>query len=264
MGVAVASLRAWPLGEVLRDISRGGLAGLLTGIVVAGIGGRVVMRAAALIVPSATGLVTEAGNRIGEVTIAGTFALISFQGLGMGVLFGVVWVVISPWLPRPTVARGVAAMPIVVGLSSHSLIDRSNPDFALLEHNPLVVAILVALVASVAPALAIFDRMLDRRLPRAISARWWPAVAYTLLALIGIALGGLLTFLIAPTAAPTLALTIVAMGIVTLVWWIHRARGSEAPPRSLRFTSLAILVLLTLVGYVEVIRNVAGAIGLSQ
>jgi hypothetical protein len=262
MGVAVASLRAWPLGEVFRDISRGGLAGLLTGIVVAGIGGRLVMRAAAIIVPSATGLVTESGNRIGEVTIGGTFALISVQGLGMGVIFGVVWVVISPWLPRPTVVRGVVAMPIAVGLSSHTLIDRFNPDFALLGHNPLVVAILVALVASVAPALAIFDRWLDRCLPRAVSIGSRAGVAYTLLTLIGVALGGLLTFLVAPTAAPTLAFTIVAMGIVTLAWWILRARESDAPPGSLRLTALAILVLGTLVGYVEVVRNVAGALDL--
>jgi hypothetical protein len=252
----------WPAGEVLRDIARGGLAGLLAGIVVAGVGGRLVMRAAAIIVPSATGRVTEAGFRIGEVTIAGTFGLISLQGLGMGVIFGVVWVVISPWLPGPTLVRGVVAMPIAVGLSAHALIDRTNPDFELLGHNPLVVAILVALVASVAPALAIFDGWLDRRLPRAVSIGSRAGVAYALLTVIGITLGGLLTLENA-AGAPPLTFTIVAMGIVTLVWWYRRARGSDEQPGSLRVTARAILVLGTLAGYVGVIRNVAGALGSS-
>ena len=41
----------WRSGAVLRDIARGGFAGLIVGVLVGGIGGRVAMRLAAIAVP---------------------------------------------------------------------------------------------------------------------------------------------------------------------------------------------------------------------
>ena len=104
----------WPGGEILRDITRGGLAGLVVGIVVAGFGGRLVMRLAALVVPSANGAFTENGNRIGEITFVGSVALIIFAGLAASIFLAVVWVAISPWLPGRGVVRGLVAMPIAI------------------------------------------------------------------------------------------------------------------------------------------------------
>ena len=43
---------------IVRDIARGGLAGLVTGLLVAGVGGRLVMRIAALLVPGSAGAFT--------------------------------------------------------------------------------------------------------------------------------------------------------------------------------------------------------------
>src|SRR4029079_5591713 len=99
---AIASERpaASAPGEILRDIARGGLAGAIVGIVGAAIGGGVAMRLAALIVPSATGAFTENGNRIGEITLAGTVALL-LVGLAAGVIGGAIWVAVSPWIPGP-------------------------------------------------------------------------------------------------------------------------------------------------------------------
>lgn len=51
-----------PSMDAFRDITRGGLAGLIVGVLLAGIGGRVVMRLAALLVPAADGAFTENGN----------------------------------------------------------------------------------------------------------------------------------------------------------------------------------------------------------
>lgn len=254
----------WPAGEILRDISRGGLAGLLVGIVVAGIGGRVVMRIAALLVPSATGLVTENGNRIGDVTVSGSLGLIIFVGLLAGVVFGVVWVVAAPWLPGQGVVRGLVAMPIAVGLGAFGLVDRFNPDFAILEHDPIVVASLVALVASAAPAMALVDAWLDRRLPSAVSSQSSVGIAYGILTLIGVAIGGSLTLQAALGAdSRPLGLTIVAVGLVTLVWWRMRARGERSRPRFLRITAIAILLAGTVVGYLGLIPDIVGALGRS-
>ena len=107
--------------DVLRDIARGGIAGLLTGIVVAGIGGRIVMRLAALVVPEATGRFTENGNRIGTITLDGSLALVVFVGLFFGVVAGSLWVVIRPWLPLSALARSLVTLPIAVALGTRGL-----------------------------------------------------------------------------------------------------------------------------------------------
>ena len=63
-----------PTAGIVRDIARGGLAGLAVGIVLGGLGGRLVMRLAALLVPTATGFFTENGNQIGVITFGGSVA----------------------------------------------------------------------------------------------------------------------------------------------------------------------------------------------
>ena len=73
---AADSAVASPVLEVLRDISRGGSAGILIGLVGCGIGGRLVMRLAALLVPGADGRFTENGFLIGNITVGGTVALL--------------------------------------------------------------------------------------------------------------------------------------------------------------------------------------------
>ena len=92
--------------EVLRDIARGGLAGMIAGLIVGGLGGRVAMMLAARMNPGATGMFTENGELIGAFTLNGTFALMIFGGLLLGLVAGIVWVVLSPWLPASGRAAG--------------------------------------------------------------------------------------------------------------------------------------------------------------
>src|SRR3972149_1694060 len=92
--------------DVLRDIARGGLAAALAGIVVLGLGGRVVMRIAAAVNPDAPGLRTEAGEVVGVVTAQGSLGLLVFGGLASGIVAGIVWVVVSPWIPGTGPRRG--------------------------------------------------------------------------------------------------------------------------------------------------------------
>jgi len=254
----------WPGGEILRDITRGGLAGLVVGIVVAGFGGRLVMRIAALLVPSANGAFTENGNRIGEITLAGSVALIIFAGLAATILLAVIWVVIAPWLPGKGVVRGLVAMPIAIALGAFVLISADNPDFVVLRHDPVVVLILLALVAVTAPAMAVVDGWLDRRLPHAAAAASPAGITYAVLALIGVALGSLLIIAAISGQGGTqlVGLTVLVAGLLTLAWWEERRTGRDTPSRGMRIAGRTILVVGTCVGYAALVPELAGALGI--
>jgi len=96
-----------PTGEVLRDIARGGISGAIVGIVVGGLGARVVMRVVAILHPDAVGALTENGNRIGDITMGGTLFLVLF-GLISCALAGALWVIVQPLDPGAYWGPGVA------------------------------------------------------------------------------------------------------------------------------------------------------------
>ena len=173
-----------PTGEVLRDIARGGISGAIVGIVVGGIGARVVMRIVAILHPDAVGALTENGNRIGDITLGGTLFLIPF-GLISGVLAGVLWVIVSPWIPRHTGVRALLTAGIAIAIGTPLLIIGRNPDFVILDHDPRVVSLLVALVGLIGLSIALLDSWLDRRLPHAVTGRKGPAVFYATVTLMG-------------------------------------------------------------------------------
>jgi len=241
----------WLGGEILRDITRGGLAGLIVAFVVAGLGGRLVMRLAALLVPGATGALTENGNRIGDVTLAGSVGLILFVGLAGSIILATVWVSIAPWLPGRGVVPGLVAMPVAVALGAFVLVGAGNPDFIVLGHSPIVVILLLALIALTAPSMAVADGWLDRRLPHAWSIGSLAGIVYLALAVIGVAFGSLLVIQsIVGLKAQVLGITVLACGIVTIVWWAQRLGGAPEPSRLLRIAGRMILVIGTAAGYV--------------
>jgi hypothetical protein len=55
-----------PTGEVLRDIAKGGISGAIVGIVVGGLGGRLLMRLAAVLHADAVGATGSATSRLVE------------------------------------------------------------------------------------------------------------------------------------------------------------------------------------------------------
>ena len=253
------------IAAIVRDIARGGLAGLIVGILLGGIGGRLVMRLAALLVPEAVGLPTENGNRIGDITMGGTLALVFFASLLVAVAVGVTWVVISPWLPGRGVVKGLVAAPIAVVLGSFALINGRNPDFIILGHDPLVVGSLLVLVAAAAPAVAIVDAWLDRRLPRITTVSTGAGVVYLAFAGLGALVAGLpiLQGALSPNGAQPLSVTIVLVGVVTLAWWRARLGGRESPSALLRGLAWAALLGGCLFGAVRLLPELRGALGIA-
>jgi hypothetical protein len=241
--------------SVLRDIARAALAGLIVGVVVLGVGGRIVMRLAALIDPSSAGRHTENGNRIGDITLEGTAVLILFGGLLVGAAASVVWVAIQEWIPGRPAVRAVLAMPIAVALTGFQLVRPENHDFRILAPVGPILVLLLGLVALAGFAFAVVDGWLDRRLPQP-SPRLGPSVVvYGLMILAG------LPFLLltarmflepgfAVRNAPVgSGIAILVTGLVTTGAWVVRiATGRRETPRPLRILGGSALIASVAIG----------------
>ena len=258
----VSTDRALPgrVAEPLRDIARGGLAGLFTGILVAGVGGRVVMRMASLLVPEATGQFTENGNRVGEITLSGTMGLVLGGGLFFGLFGAVVWVVVSPWVPGGTRTRAVLAMPIAVCLTGMALVQARNPDFQVLQHDLTTVGLLLVLVALAGLTIAAFDAWLDRRLPGAGASGPADAVYLTLTVA-----GGILIFPVVVAGylgeELPLGLALLAAGLATIIHWVLRYQRGPAAPIWLVVAGRGSLLVAVALGVLARGPDVASALG---
>ena len=131
---------------------------------------------------------TENGERIGAITFNGTMALITFGGLGMGLLAGLIWVIVGPWIPGRGLGRALVTALAAIALGTPSLIQRTNPDFIILGYDPLVVALLIALVGAVGFSIALVDGWLDGRLPRAVPGVGVSTTVYLIVTLMGLVL----------------------------------------------------------------------------
>jgi len=254
-----------PSGEVLRDIARGGLAGALVGIVVGGLGGRLVMRVVAILHPDAVGALTENGNRIGDVTMGGTVSLV-LVGLILCAFAGAVWVVVSPWIPGRSGVRALLAAGMAIAIGTPVLIIGRNPDFVILDHDPAVVALLVALVGTIGLSIALLDSWLDRRLPHAVTGRRGVAALYAIVTLLGTVLVLPFVLLILLTSDEyqqplRTGWALLAVGLCTATWWWLRIRGQSSAPRGLVITARGALLVAAVLGVLTALPHISRALG---
>jgi len=248
-------------GTVLRDIARGGITGLIVGLIGLGIGGRVVMRLAALLVPESAGAFTENGNRIGDITLAGSLGL-ALLGVFLGAGVATIWVVISPWIPGVGLRRALLAMPIAVGLGAFALIDGGNRDFFILRRDPAVVGVLIVLIAVIGLMFALVDDALDGRLPPATGAA---LRVYGLLSFVGLGVALLVItgFLTAPeTVTVLMGIALFGVGVATLGTWIRRVRGQPAPTWAEILGRVA-LVAAIILGCVRTLPELTQTLGMA-
>ena len=256
----------WPPGTVVRDIARGGFAGILVGVFVAGLGGRLVMRLATILHEDTVGRLTEANEVIGRISFNGTMALITFGGLGMGLMAGVIWVIVGPWMPGKGLLRALIAGLAAVALGTPSLVQRFNPDFTILKHDPAVVALLLGLVFSVGFAMAMVDGSLDRRLPPASSNAGKATGVYVMVTLLGLVL--ILPLVVAgllnePDYRATVRMGwgLAVVGICTLVSWRFRTQRRPDRPRGLLVLARGALLVTIVLGVVTSLPHVLAAVG---
>ena len=73
--------------------------GAVAGFFVGGIGSRIVMWILAVVNSEVSGIPTENGNIVGEITVGGTLGLLIFGGIFTGIIGGLFYVMIRRWVP---------------------------------------------------------------------------------------------------------------------------------------------------------------------
>jgi hypothetical protein len=243
------------VAAALRRISLVVIASAVAGVLVGGVGSRVVMRIAALAAPEARGLLTENGNVVGELTLAGTIGLLVFAGIASAVAGAGVFVVTDPWLPRRTFARGLALGGVLLALFGSAIVDPGNADFVLLGDRALNVAMFSALFFAFGLVASGVLTVLDHRVPPAatFSPRAWAlALVIALPAVLGV-LG------LAFGMDPRLGVPLVgARGTIAVAHLLDR-RGSLGTAQIVRVAATATLIAVLLIAgstYVDAVVTI--------
>ena len=156
------------LVRYLRGAAIGMVGGVIAGPLVLGFGGRLAMRIlAATSDDRVQGRLTDAEERVGDITLDGTLGIVVFVGLFGGIFGGLVYMLIRRWLRGPAWRAGV-----VVGLLGLALVapgetlDPDSVDFQILSPRWLGVVMFVALGPAFGVVLAAVVERLDRSYPR--------------------------------------------------------------------------------------------------
>jgi hypothetical protein len=241
----------------LRWIAVRGLAAVTSGVLVLGLGGRLVMFASRLLHDDAVGRVTENGNRIGEFTLEGTLGLLVFGGLAGGLFAGVVWAIVKDWVPDSPLVVGFGA----VAIGGFLLVGADNPDFVILTPPGFDLLLLLILVFLFGVVLHRLDKVLDRRLPSRRGTL--STVVYSLLVAVG-ALVTIPTFGIFLTsgfcgcADPPIwtGILLAVTAVTTVCWWALDLRGAASPPDRLRMLGRSATAATAIAGAVHLASQV--------
>jgi hypothetical protein len=156
------AVQSWPV-----YIGASLVAGVAAGVLAAGAGGRLMMRLLALTSQDAHGSFTEAGEKIGEITVGGTLGFIFFSGIPAGMLAGALYAIVGPLLPTGRLRGvGLGVLLLVLAATRIEPLRADSVDFLLLD--PAWLAVLGF------SALALFQGMLTAALapvPPAVGAR---------------------------------------------------------------------------------------------
>ena len=209
------------VAELIRHIGIIGIAGVLLGLIVGGVGGRVLMRIAAVVAPDrVTGAATENGNVIGEITVGGTIELVIFVGILFGGIGAVAYVISERWLSWTGPLCPLAFGLLILAIGSPAALDPDNLDFLLVGNYELIVAMFVALFLLYGIALPLLVSALDGWLPKVNPARPLVSVVVylTLVGLGGPFALGLVLFAIVENYLTGIFL--LGLGFATALYWV--------------------------------------------
>ena len=215
------------------------VAGIPTGVIVAGVGSRLAMFVLRLTSPdNVRGVTSDDGFEIGVFTFGGTYSLL-ILGAFVGVIGAVAYQAVAPWLlgPRPLRLFTVAAASgAVVG---SMLVHEDGIDFHFLKPLWLAIGLFVVLPAAFGAAIAVAVEWIAER-PVPLGHRRW--VIPVLLVV----------------AFPFVIPIVVVMAVIVALWVSIR----RASPPSARVPTLVGLVIrlgwagAALLGIVALVRDV--------
>jgi hypothetical protein len=214
------------------------LAGLIAGVLVGGLLGRVVMRISGFTAgPALVGVTTENGNRVGDITVAGTLALVVSVGLASGAIGGVLYALSEPWLRPLRPWHGLAYGLALLAAAGFTTLDPANFDFTRFGVPALNVAMFAALFVIFGVLTAwLFDALSVVRVGTGKAARAVDMLAWFALvpasAVVALFLGG------GAGLEPIVAILIVAALLVPAI-----VRWRELP-RAIGYATLIGVLLL--------------------
>lgn len=220
-----------------RHVGAASLAGIVAGIVVAGVLGRLAMRVSGFTSrPDLIGVQTSNGNRVGDITVEGTLFLALFIGLSAGVAGGVLYASAEPWLRRRRWKGVIFGLALLAALGFR-IIDPGNFDFQRFGSAPLNVAMFAALFVAYGAGVAwLFDRVrraIDGSGPIATGLE----IAAFLAGIVAVALAALFFFSAGGLDEPLTALVFAAAAIVpAIVRW-------RALPPVIAYAAFALAIL---------------------
>jgi hypothetical protein len=142
-------------------------AGAAAGLLAAGIGGRLAMRASGFMFSRdhpGRFAITENGNQVGEITAGGTIFLVIF-GTVLGIMGAYFYVGLKPWLPGNLAVRGILFGVLLLLLLSPLSLDPANEDFQQFGSPAVNVMLFILLFLAYGLLIAPIDAWLDRLLP---------------------------------------------------------------------------------------------------
>lgn len=197
--------------RVARGVGIAVLSGMIAGLVVGGLGGRIAMRLIAVVSRGdAAGAITENGNVVGEVTTGGTVSLIVVASVAFGVSAGLVYGATRHWLRRLGRRRPLAFGVLLLVVLGFTVIDPANRDFDRLG-TPIVNVVLFGAIFVLDGVLLVWlADALERVTPGAPGVADRGAAGMIIIALVGSAFLASVLLLVGLAVTTTLALTGIA------------------------------------------------------
>lgn len=224
-----------------RRIGIAGLAALIGGVLVLGVGGRLAMRLSGAMAlasdPATRFMLTGDGFQVGRITIDGTIGLIIFGGIFGSIVAAAFWALLKDRLPasRQLMWAGLAAAAI----GGNFLVHADNIDFVILKPVVANVILYPTLTGFAGVVIVLIDRRLSRRLPQSEATNSilsvFAAIGMVLVALLVVSAGG---------EDPFMAAELAVLAFVGAPIWIAESRGKEPRARVLRAAALVAVVVV--------------------
>ncbi len=227
-----------PAFHVGRRIGIAGLASLIGGVLVLGVGGRLAMRLSGAMAilndPSTRLRLTGDGFRIGVISIDGSLSLVIFGGVFGSIIAAGYWALFKSHLTR---RRGLLyAGAAAAAIGGNQFVKAENIDFVILHPIAMNVVMYPMLSALAGVAIVVIDRRLEQ-------SAWTLTVAgTTVLAAFGL-IGASVLFALVLVAAedePWLAFELLVLAFVTAPLWLAEMRTRTVPNWVTRSSQVAV------------------------